>query len=68
MQHKKYKKEGVTMTNDNKKVKNNLNTDQKENEEVLSSDELDMVSGGTSLRNVDKVKPTDIGDNTKSKI
>lgn len=56
------------MTNDNKKVKNNLNTDQKENEEVLSSDELDMVSGGTSLRNVDKVKPTDIGDNTKSKI
>lgn len=56
------------MAKDKGKQKKAQSTNQSENDTILSSEDLDKVSGGGSLRKVDKVKTTDIGDNTKSKI
>ena len=56
------------MAKDKGMEKNVQDTQHSENDRVLSSEDLDKVSGGASLRKVGKVKTTDIGDNTKSKI
>lgn len=56
------------MAKDKGKEKKVQDTHRSENDRVLSSEDLDKVSGGASLRKVGKVKTTDIGDNTKSKI
>lgn len=48
---------------------NNIAENQKEetNAKELDLNELDQVTGGISLRDVDKVDTTDVSDDTKSK-
>ena len=44
------------------------NIQNKKEEKELDLDALDKVTGGVFLRDIDKIKTTDVNDNTKSKV